>query len=751
VPTNLTVIAIDGPAGSGKSTVGRALAAELGLDYLDTGAMYRGITFAALRHNLDPVDAEVVARLARQVELDLSNGRVVVDGVDATIEIRGPEVTRAVSVVAANTDVRAELRRRQQEWAESRGGGVIEGRDIGSVVFPDAALKVYLTASPQVRAERRSKEVTDLDYETVAADIARRDAADQGRDDSPLAVADGAVLVDTTERDIDEIVADLISRLPPTSRGPGGEASSGSHDATATAEPLDGAAHDAPHMGSAPDESVAADSAAGKGPVGAAYDAPHSGPAPDESVAADTPVGTGYDAPHTGPAPDEIVAADAEVDITGERRPPSQAGALAAMPDEKPRSSDARPGTRPELALYAVIRAVFVGACRLWFRVSAEGTEHVPAEGAFILSPVHRSNVDFALVLVTSRRRMRFLAKDSLWKGQGFWARVFTALGGIPVARGTADREALRTCIEVVEAGEPLVIFPEGARQQGPEVQHCFDGPAFVQGRTGVPIIPVGIGGSETAMPKGSKIPKPHRVRLVVGPALPAPKAEGLKARRAALKARTSELHDVLQDLFDQAQSKAGTPNRPAGSTSTPTSTSTATSTVASLKRVEPTSPLGRFARAYAALAVTGPARSVSRHVSWKLDPVLLRLTGGRLASTLVFPTAVLETRGAKSGERRRNAVIYFHDGNRVVVVASNAGSAHHPAWYHNLCAHPDVTFGDRPMRASTVDDEAERERLWALADRVFPAFATYRRDGAKVDRTIPIVALVERRPGERD
>ncbi len=210
----LTVIAIDGPAGSGKSTVGKRLAAELGLEYLDTGAMYRGVTFAALRRGIDPADAEVVARLAEQVELDLpGDGTLVVDGVDATIEIRGPEVTRAVSLVAANSAVRKELVRRQREWAEARGGGVLEGRDIGSVVFPDARLKVYLTASPEVRAERRSKEVTDLDYATIAADIARRDAADQGRDDSPLAEADGALVVDTSDRAVEDIVADLVGRV----------------------------------------------------------------------------------------------------------------------------------------------------------------------------------------------------------------------------------------------------------------------------------------------------------------------------------------------------------------------------------------------------------------------------------------------------------------------------------------------------------------------------------------------------------
>ena len=210
----LLVIAIDGPAGSGKSTVARRLAERLGLEYLDTGAMYRGVTFAALRRGIDPADAEVVGRLAQQVELELTDEKVIVDEVDATIEIRGPEVTRAVSLVAANPEVRTELVRRQREWAEERGGGVLEGRDIGSVVFPDAVLKVYLTASPEVRAQRRSKEVTDLDYETVAADLARRDALDQGREDGPLAQHDGAVVVDTSDREVDEIVEDLAGRLP---------------------------------------------------------------------------------------------------------------------------------------------------------------------------------------------------------------------------------------------------------------------------------------------------------------------------------------------------------------------------------------------------------------------------------------------------------------------------------------------------------------------------------------------------------
>ena len=207
------MIAIDGPAGSGKSTVARRLAERLELRYLDTGAMYRAVAFAALRRDVDPGDIDAVASLTPGLEIEVTLDAVRVDGIDATIEIRGPEVTRAVSVVATNSSVRDEMRRRQRAWAEANKGGVIEGRDIGTVVFPDAELKVYLTASPEARAERRAKEVTDLDYETVAADIARRDAVDRGRDDSPLVEAPDAVTIDTTDRTIDEVVDAVLARL----------------------------------------------------------------------------------------------------------------------------------------------------------------------------------------------------------------------------------------------------------------------------------------------------------------------------------------------------------------------------------------------------------------------------------------------------------------------------------------------------------------------------------------------------------
>jgi len=209
----MVIVAIDGPAGSGKSTVAKSLAQRVGLPYLDTGAMYRAVTFACIAAGIDPVDAEEASAVARDIDLRMEvDGTVLVNMVDATTQIRGPEVTRAVSSVAAHPGVRAELVSRQREWARRRGGGVLEGRDIGTVVFPDATLIVYLNASPEVRAARRAGEVTDLDYDTVAADIARRDAFDQNRETDPLRRADGALEVDTTYLTIDEVL-DVLEHL----------------------------------------------------------------------------------------------------------------------------------------------------------------------------------------------------------------------------------------------------------------------------------------------------------------------------------------------------------------------------------------------------------------------------------------------------------------------------------------------------------------------------------------------------------
>jgi cytidylate kinase len=207
------VVAIDGPSGSGKSTVARTLAAQLGLEYLDTGAMYRAVAFAALQRNIDPADADTVAKLVQDLNLVTDGPNVTVDGVDASVEIRGPEVTRAVSAVAANADVRREMVSRQREWIRTHSGGVVEGRDIGAEVWPDADLKVYLTADLSVRAARRQQEIGATSQHDVAADLARRDAKDSTREASPLTQAADAVLIDTTGRTVEDIVADILGRL----------------------------------------------------------------------------------------------------------------------------------------------------------------------------------------------------------------------------------------------------------------------------------------------------------------------------------------------------------------------------------------------------------------------------------------------------------------------------------------------------------------------------------------------------------
>ena len=211
------VIAIDGPAGAGKSTVGREVARQLGLDYLDTGAMYRAVAFAALRAGVPVTHEDEVAELARRMELIVDDAGVIVDGIDATAEIRGREVTEAVSVVASNTAVREELRARQRLWAEEHGGGVIEGRDIGTVVFPDATLKLYVTATPRERAERRVREIGG-DVDDVEASIAERDRRDMSRADGPLRKGRDAVVVDSTGLTIDAVVANVIALLPETAR-----------------------------------------------------------------------------------------------------------------------------------------------------------------------------------------------------------------------------------------------------------------------------------------------------------------------------------------------------------------------------------------------------------------------------------------------------------------------------------------------------------------------------------------------------
>lgn len=219
------VVAIDGPSGSGKSTVSRGVARRLGLRYLDTGAMYRALTWLALDRHIDLSDAAALTELAEsaplQITADPHAPRIVAAGTDVSEAVRGPEVTAAVSTVSAVPGVRAAMVRRQQELIGS-GGIVVEGRDIGSAVAPDAPLKIFLTADSATRAARRSRQDgTGLTADRLAsteADLARRDTADSARAASPLAQAPDAVVVDSTTMDVDQVVETIIAKAEAVSR-----------------------------------------------------------------------------------------------------------------------------------------------------------------------------------------------------------------------------------------------------------------------------------------------------------------------------------------------------------------------------------------------------------------------------------------------------------------------------------------------------------------------------------------------------
>ena len=199
---------------------------------------------------------------------------------------------------------------------------------------------------------------------------------------------------------------------------------------------------------------------------------------------------------------------------------------------------------------------------RPYFKLIVHNKERIPETGAAIIAPSHRSNLDTPLVGMALDRWMRFMAKDSMFKSV-FWSNFLVALGGFPVRRGKLDRRTLNNSFEVLERGEVLVIFPEGARQSGPRIKPIFEGVAWVAARSGLPVIPLGIGGSEAAQPIGVKIPRPQAVHFVVGEPLAPPQPLPGKKRvsRQQLDGFSAELREALQAAFDEAQASAGTPN----------------------------------------------------------------------------------------------------------------------------------------------------------------------------------------------
>ena len=208
-------------------------------------------------------------------------------------------------------------------------------------------------------------------------------------------------------------------------------------------------------------------------------------------------------------------------------------------------------------SFYQLIRFLVVSICRTYCRMTVSGQENIPQTGPFVLAPVHRSYIDTPIASGCTRRRMRFMGKDSMWKRQPLnW--MLSALGAFPVTRGSADREAIMRAIQVLKSGEPLVLFPEGERKSGPVVQPLMDGAAYVACKAGVSIIPVGIGGSERVMGKGAKFIYPKKLVVIIGKPIPVPASVDGRMPRSAVKEVTTQLHEHLQQLFDEAQTQAG-------------------------------------------------------------------------------------------------------------------------------------------------------------------------------------------------
>lgn len=462
----LRIVAIDGVLGAGKTSVAKRLADVLGLEYLDTGAMYRAVALACLRAGASLDDASAVASVAATARIQLGHHAdgsvsVLLDGAEVATEIRSPEVTRAASRVATYAGVREHLVAQQRQWAQLRGGGVLEGRDIATAVFPDAPAKIFLTASVEERARRRHVEQPDRSLGEVVADLEWRDNNDSSRAADPLRVADGATVLDTTGLTLDEVVvkAEAIAR-------------------------------------SALDSTAATTTA--------------------------TAAATATTANLTTSAPG--------------------AGNV---------SVSAEPLLRR--VVFRTVRTLVVGLVRVYFRVRIEGIENVPKTGAFLVSPVHRSNVDSVVVPAITRRRMRFLGKETMWKYRQL-AGLFDILGGIKVVRGTTDRESMRLCLTALEQGEPVVVYPEGRRKEGPVVDDLFDGVAYMAVKAGVAIVPIGIGGSAKAMGLSHRFPRPKPIHLVIGRPLSVPAGLSPASSRKAIRALTVELRAEMQRLFDEAQ-----------------------------------------------------------------------------------------------------------------------------------------------------------------------------------------------------
>lgn len=421
-----TIIAIDGPAGSGKSTVAHTLAGRLQIAYVDTGATYRLVALHALQTRTPLNDATALARVASDTmqRLSLLDGtRLAVDGAAVGPEIRTPEVSEATSIVSAHPEVRRVVVPTQRALVPPLGA-VVEGRDIGTVVWPDADLKVYLDASADVRVARRTNQQGSPDG--MAQEITERDARDAQRPVGAMKPADDAVVIDTSSIAADDVVERIVRLLHPA--------------------------------------------------------------------------------------------------------PPGR--------------------------MYKVFRGILAFLLKYLFRYEVEGVENFPAHGSAILAPNHRSLIDHFVVASLTKRQVWFMGKAELFENKHA-ARFLNALGAFPVKRGRPDRASLQRCLDLLAQGDLVGIYPEGTRRPDSRFEEVEEGFAYIAVRSGAPIVPIGLSGTEAVFPKGRKLPRIVKIRVVVGkPFRLAAQTSGVLPR-TKLKEATAQAQQNLSAVMEIAEPRA--------------------------------------------------------------------------------------------------------------------------------------------------------------------------------------------------
>ena len=529
------VVALDGPASSGKSTVGARAAAELGYRFVDTGLLYRGVTWLARDVGLPLDDGDAIAAIVPRVELRTdANGRyehVVVDGRDVTDEVLGAEVDRIVSAVARQPQVRGALFGRQRRLADG-GGIVVAGRDIGTVVLPDADVKVFLDATPEERARRRAEQrgldPAGEEAAAILADLRVRDETDRRRETAPLRAAHDALVIHTDGNTLDDTVGVVVAAV---------RAAQARH-----APPID--AIEEPE---APEASTPAEDAAPTENAEAALAAAERAAEADAAEALAIPV----------------EAEPTAVPILPEREPtPVMADAGADAPRPIGRRTTSRPDDARPLADHIT---PFIEATD-WFgrtmmacltRVRIEGLdEPLDIAGPLIVTANHSSNADAVLLACwltpALGRRIHWLGKQEAldWPVLG---RAIAANGVFGIRRGAADLEAFRAAKRVLDDGHVLGVFPEGTRSPDGTIQEAKEGAAILALRTGAPILPVGISGTDRFWPRGRGLRVGGAVRMRVGRPFTLPEVRG-GDRRARQQAATRTMMTRIAELVAPRQ-----------------------------------------------------------------------------------------------------------------------------------------------------------------------------------------------------